>query len=142
MLLDNKNSGYVGNELKKHSFDESKLSVLSSLFTIYGFASLKKELNKLQSARLFLTDWQGQGLQPIIGNEQEVRLINKLDQKRVAAECAKWLRGKVDVKASTTPQAAQNLIHLESADNSFAVHVKAAIDNHYQSARTSVFSIG
>ncbi len=58
MLLDNKNSGYVGNELKKRSFEGSKLSVLSSLFTIYGFAALKKELLKLSQSRLFLTDWQ------------------------------------------------------------------------------------
>ena len=87
MLLDNKNSGYVGNELKKQSFEESKLAVLSSLFTLYGFASLKKELSKLRSTRLFLTDWRGhQSLQSIIGNEQELRLINQLDQKRVAAE--------------------------------------------------------
>lgn len=128
MLLDNKNSGYVGNELKRRSFEGGKLSVLSSLFTLYGFASLKKELSKLHNARLFLTDWQGQqSLQSIVGNEQEVRLINQLDQKRVAAECAKWLTGKVNVKASTKPQAAQNLIHLQSADNSFAIHGSATL---------------
>tara|TARA_R100000900_G_scaffold536_1_gene864 strand:- start:131214 stop:134501 length:3288 start_codon:yes stop_codon:yes gene_type:complete len=128
VLLDNKNSGYVGNELKKRSFEESKLSVLSSLFTLYGFASLKKELSKLQETRLFLTDWQGElGLQSIIGNEQELRLINQLDQKRIAAECAKWLKGKVDVKASKHPQAGQNLIHLQSTDDSFAVHGSASL---------------
>ena len=100
MLLDNKRSGYVGNELKKRSFEESKLSVLSSLFTLYGFASLKKELSKLQAIRLFLTDWQSElGLKSIIGNEQELRLINQLDQKRIAVECAKWLKGNVHVKA-------------------------------------------
>ena len=128
MLLDNKNSGYVGNELKRRSFEGGKLSVLSSLFTLYGFASLKKELSKLHNSRLFLTDWQGQqSLQSIVGNEQEVRLINQLDQKRVAAECAKWLKGKVNVKASKKPQAAQNLIHLQSADNSFAIHGSATL---------------
>ena len=128
MLLDNKNNGYVGNELKRCSFEGAKLSVLSSLFTLYGFASLKKELSKLHNARLFLTDWQGQqSLQSIVGNEQEVRLINQLDQKRVAAECAKWLTGKVNVKASKKPQAAQNLIHLQSADNSFAIHGSATL---------------
>ena len=131
MLLDNKNNGYVGNVLKNRSFEGSKLSVLSSLFTLYGFASLKKELSKLQNTRLFLTDWQGQqSLQSIVGNEQEVRLINQLDQKRVAAECARWfkqegLKGKVNVKASSKPQATQNLIHLESTDNSFAIHGSA-----------------
>ncbi|HAU0911799.1 TPA: helicase [Legionella pneumophila] len=127
MLLDNKNNRYVGQELKKHSFVESKLSVLSSLFTLYGFASLKKELTKLQRTRLFLTDWQDQSLQSLVGNEQEVRLINHLDQKHIATECAKWLRGKVDVKASTKPQSAQNLIHLQSDNNSFAVHGSATL---------------
>ena len=127
MLLDNKNSGYVGSELKQRLFEGSKLSVLSSLFTLYGFASLKKELSKLQRTRLFLTDWKGQSLQSVIGNEQELRLINRLDQKRVAAECAKWLRGKVDVKASTIPQAAQNLFHAQSDDSSFAVHGSATL---------------
>ena len=128
MLLDNKNSGYVGNELKKRSFEESKLSVLSSLFTLYGFASLKKELSKLQETRLFLTDWQSElGLQSIIGNEQELRLINQLDQKRIAVECAKWLKGNVHVKASKHPQAGQNLLHLQSTDDSFAVHGSATL---------------
>ncbi|MCW5602821.1 helicase-related protein [Nitrosomonas sp.] len=126
MLLDNKNSGYVGNELKKRSFEGSKLAVLSSFFTLYGFASLKKELSKVQQARLYLTNWQDQSLQALIGTEQEVRLLNQLDQKRVAVECAKWLRGKVEVKAAQTPQAAQNLIHLQSGDGSFAVHGSAA----------------
>ena len=127
MLLDNKNSGYVGKELKRHSFDNSKLSVLSSLFTLYGFDSLKKELNKLSGTRLLVTNLQNQNLQSLIGTENELRLINKLDQKRVAAECAKWLRGKVEVKASTTAQSGQNLIHLEGAQENFAVHGSATI---------------
>ena len=127
MLLDNKNSGYVGNELKQRSFEGNKLSVLSSLFTLYGFNSLKKELSKLQNTRLFLTDWQGQALQSLVGSQQEVRLINQLDQKRVAAECSKWLQGKVKVKASKHYQVGQNLIHLQSADDSFIVHGSATL---------------
>jgi len=127
VLLDNKNSGYVGDELKKYSFDKSKLSVLSSLFTLYGFEILKKELTQLNEARLFLTDWRDQNLQTYIGSELEVRLTNKLNQKKIAADCAKWLREKVDVRASITPQAAQNLIHLQSNNSSFAVHGGATI---------------
>ena len=65
MLLDNKNRGYVGAELKKHSFEGSKLAVLSSLFTLYGFSSLKKELSKVDQTRLYLTDWQEQSLQSL-----------------------------------------------------------------------------
>ena len=127
MLLDNKNKGYVGAELKKHSFEGSKLAVLSSLFTLYGFSSLKKELSKVDQTRLYLTDWQEQGLQSLIGTTHEVRLLNQLDQKRVAAECAKWIRGKIEVKASLTKQVTQNLIHLQSKQVSFAIHGSATI---------------
>ncbi len=125
MLLDNKSGGNVGKELKKCSFEGSKLAVLSSLFTLYGFASLKKELSKVQQTRLYLTNWQDQSMQYLIGTEQEVRLLNQLDQKRIAAECAKWLRGKVEVRASQTPQVAQNLFHLQSGESSFAIHGSA-----------------
>ena len=127
MLLDNKNRGYVGAELKKHSFEGSKLTVLSSLFTLYGFSSLKKELSKVDQTRLYLTDWQEQSLQSLIGTTHEVRLLNQLDQKRVAAECAKWIRGKIEVKASLTKQVTQNLIHLQSKQVSFAIHGSATI---------------
>ena len=127
MLLDNKNKGYVGAELKKHSFEGSKLAVLSSLFTLYGFSSLKKELSKVDQTRLYLTDWQEQSLQSLIGTTHEVRLLNQLDQKRVAAECAKWIRGKIEVKASLTKQVTQNLIHLQSKQVSFAIHGSATI---------------
>ncbi|PHS00151.1 MAG: helicase [Blastopirellula sp.] len=131
MLLDNKNSGYVGNELKKQSFEGSKLSVLSSLFTIYGFASLKRELLKLSDARVFLTDWQRQGLQSLVGSESELRLVNQLDQKRIAKECSKWLGGnKIEVKSSNQIQpGSQNLFHLNNTEkgSSFAIHGSATL---------------
>jgi len=135
VLLDNKNSGYVGNELKKCSFEGSKLAILSSLFTIYGYASLKKELSKLSNSRLFLTDWQDQSLQSLIGSETETRLINQLDQKRIARECSSWLKeerrgSKVEVKASKLlQQTSQNLLHLDGndANESFVVHGSATL---------------
>ncbi len=129
MLLDNRNNGYVGDELKKRSFENSKLAVLSSLFTIYGYASLRKELSKLSDSRLLLTDWQDHSLQTLIGSEAEVRLTNQLNQRLVARECAKWLRGKVAVKASRqTHHASQNLIHLANGSSDFfAVHGSATL---------------
>lgn len=134
MLLDNRNNGYVGNELKKRSFEGSKLAVLSSLFTIYGYAALRKELGKLSDSRLLLTDWQNQTLQSLVGTEAEVRLTNQLNQRRIARECAKWIRGKVEVKASCEPhQSSQNLIHLVAngsgpeSERGFAVHGSATL---------------
>ncbi len=130
MLLDNKNNGYVGKELKNRSFEGSRLAVLSSLFTIYGYAALKKELGKLSDSRLLLTDWQHQTLQSLVGTEAEVRLTNQLNQRRIARECAKWIRGKVEVKASREPhQSSQNLIHLmaNGSGDHFAVHGSATL---------------
>lgn len=130
MLLDNKNNGYVGKELKRRSLEGSKLAVLSSLFTIYGYAALKKELGKLSDSRLLLTDWQHQTLQSLVGTEAELRLTNQLNQRRIARECAKWIRGKVEVKASREPhQSSQNLIHLmaNGSGDHFAVHGSATL---------------
>lgn len=130
MLLDNRNNGYVGNELKKRSFEGSKLAVLSSLFTIYGYAALRKELGVLSDSRLLLTDWQNQTLQSLVGSEAEVRLTNQLNQRRIASECAKWIRAKVEVKASREPhQSSQNLIHLmaNGSGDHFTVHGSATL---------------
>ncbi|AUD79182.1 helicase [Kangiella profundi] len=127
MLLDNKNNGYVGEELKKYNFQSSKLSVLSSMFTLYGFNALKEELKKLKSARVLLTSWEDVSLQTLIGGWQEVRLINQLDQKSIAKEFAAWLENKAEVKFCTEEQAGQNLISLESESGSFSIHGSATI---------------
>jgi len=130
VLLDNKNSGYVGKELKKHSFEGSKLAILSCLFTTYGYSALAKELSKLSSTRLFLTDWTSQSLQSLIGSESELRLINQLDQKRIAKECSKWLNNKIEVRASNQLQKSrQNLFHLTGLgeNTDFAIHGSATL---------------
>ena len=74
----------------------------------------KKNLLKLKKETLSNQLVRAKNLQVLVGNEQETRLINLLDQKRIAAECAVWLRNKVEIKASQLPQSAQNLIHLQS----------------------------
>ena len=130
MLLDNKKNGLVGKELKKHCFEDSEFSLLSSVFTVYGFQVLRDELWKLSKTRLFLSDWQNLSHQSLIGTEAELRLINKLDQRYLARECTKWLNDKVEVKASTySNQSSQNLMHLtnEQRENSFAVHGSATV---------------
>ena len=128
MLLDNRSRGSVGIELKKRSFKGSKLAVFSSLFTIYGYESLRSELGKLSEGRLLLTNWQNQTPQSLIGSEDEVRLINQLNQRRIARDCAKWIRGKVKVKAGREPnQSVPNLIHLTSQSGTFTVHGSAAL---------------
>lgn len=127
MLLDNKTSGHVSNELKKQAFSGTRLSVLSSLFTLYGFASLKQELKQLDSARILFTEWDSLNLQNLVGTESEVRLLNQLQQKRIASEFSQWLASKAEVKASVRPQPGQNIIHLDASERSFAVSGTATL---------------
>jgi len=130
LLLDNRNNGQVATELKKRNFKDSKLTVLSNLFSIYGFSVLRKELNSLADSRVLLTGWQNQTLQSLIGSESELRLINKLNQRAIAKECSKWISGNVQVRVDgESQQSGQNLIHLLSngGDDHFAVHGSATL---------------
>ena len=52
MLLDNKKTGKVGDRLKECLEKGSRLSIISSLFSIYGFEALGKELRRVESVRL------------------------------------------------------------------------------------------
>ena len=68
MLLDNKGHGKVISELQKAIQPTSKLAVLSGLFSIYGFSSLKKELSNLDEFRLMLSRWNDSSLHTLAGN--------------------------------------------------------------------------
>lgn len=55
-LLDNKQNGKVGDELKEDIKTNSKLSIISAYFTIYAYKELKKELNKIDNLRFLFTE--------------------------------------------------------------------------------------
>ena len=124
MLIDNKTNGKVIEELKKAIQSPSKLAVLSGLFSIYGFSSLKKELQKVDEFRLLISRWDDACLQSISGVQLETRLKNQLDQKRVASECAVWLKKGVEARSITSAVASppQNMFHVSNKiDDGFAV---------------------
>ena len=52
--LDNK-LNKVGDELKVNIEKGSKISIISSYFSIYAFKELKKELNKIDELRFIFT---------------------------------------------------------------------------------------
>ena len=129
MLLDNKKNGKVGDELRKHLTDGTKLSVISGLFSIYGFDALKKELRSIDSLRLILSqnpansDASGNGFASLAGDRFELRFKNQLDQAQVAKECARWLKEKAEIRTASNPLAiSQNLFHAQNANgNAVAV---------------------
>lgn len=114
-ILDNRKNGKVGNALKEHIAQGSKLSFISSCFTIYAFKELKKELQKAESLRFlfieptFIQNKPSESREYYIGRNEreksisgsgfELRLKNDLNQSSIARECADWIQGKVALRS-------------------------------------------
>ncbi len=123
MLIDNKNNGKVVAELKKRITSNSKLSILSGLFSIYGFSCLKNELSQIPEVRMMLSRFDDESIPLLSGSISELRLKNQLDQQAVAKECTKWLSSNISIKALNKNLVNQNLFHLKKSDgDSFAIH--------------------
>ena len=114
MLLDNKSHGKVITELKGAIDANSKLSILSGLFSIYGFHSLKREVTSLSETRLLLSKWDAETIKLLAGGLSETRLKNRLDQSKIAKECALWLSKSVKAKSLSANGASQNLFHVSN----------------------------
>jgi SNF2 family DNA or RNA helicase len=123
MLLDNKKNGKVGDALKENLQAGAKLSVISGLFSIYGYESLKKELNQIENVRLLfskleITDEGGLNFQSLNGDSFERRYKNRLNQATIAKECANWLSKKAEIKVVSNPHILnQNLFHIQNQDS-------------------------
>ena len=123
MLIDNKTCGKVISELQKAMHSNSKMTVLSGLFSIYGFSALKKELSKLDGFRLMFSRWDDNSLPTVVGTEKETLLKNKLDQRHIAKECATWLKKHVQVRAMTGEMTfpPQNMFHVQNSGEAFVI---------------------
>lgn len=137
-MLDNKQCGKVGDELKDNIKKGSKLSVISAYFTIFAYKELRKELNKIDKMRFIFTEptfikeekdltreyyIDKHNEKKLSGNEFEIKLRNELNQASIAKECAKWVKSKVEIKSFKDSNAAkQRLIHIENIDNHVSIN--------------------
>jgi hypothetical protein len=137
-MLDNKRNGKVIHELKDDLVKDSKLSVISAYFTIYAYAELKKELNKIDSMRFIFTEptfiKQGKELlreyyiehdtaKKVSGNEFEIKLRNEMKQASIAKECAKWLKDKAEIRSLKRANPAQpRLIYIENSNENISIN--------------------
>ncbi|MBW1795255.1 MAG: DEAD/DEAH box helicase family protein [Deltaproteobacteria bacterium] len=131
VLLDNKGQGKVGDALAEGIQANAHLSVLSSLFSIYGYSALKKQLARIGVLRLLISSNNasvGSGTeQPfrvagLSGSEADRRFRNALNLPEMARECAQWLQQKAEIRAVSLP-VLQNLFHIENPDGSaIAIH--------------------
>lgn len=127
-------SSILRDDLKVEIKKDSKLSIAAAYFSIYAFAELKKELEKIEELRFIFTsptfiaektpkekrEFYIPRLareKSIYGTEFEVKLRNELTQKAIAKECAEWIREKARFKSNKTGQNIPSLINIENKNN-------------------------
>jgi SNF2 family DNA or RNA helicase len=129
-IRDNHYCGSVGEFLKSHIQESSRLSVVSAYFTIYAYESLKDWLDCMEHMDfLFGEPAFVKSLDPskteskaFVISQDGLKLANALQQKRVAGECAEWIRRKVDIKSVCQSNFLHGkLYHMENGGQDVAI---------------------
>jgi SNF2 family DNA or RNA helicase len=110
-IWDNHRRGSISDFLRERIRPGSNLSFVSAYFTIYAYAALQKELNAIDHLRFLYGDPKGiQFLDPERTDKKAFRieddaltLSNRLKQKRVAKECAEWMKTKTEIRSVIKP---------------------------------------
>src|SRR4030042_6787714 len=112
VLLDNRGQGKVGDVLRSNIQKDARLSILTGLFSIYGYDLLKKQLGDIGSLRLLIpsnntgrddADERLSFGNSLTGNAEDRRFRNTLNMTAVARECAQCLQEKAEIKAVFLP---------------------------------------
>ncbi len=107
-IRDNRSErGCVAGFLREKIQEGSTLSIVSAYFTIYAYAALKDKLDRIDSLRFLFgeprfiksldpekTDKKAYKIE-----EGGLHLRNRLEQRRVARECAEWIQQKVEIRS-------------------------------------------
>ncbi|HEX2958953.1 MAG TPA: helicase-related protein [Chitinispirillaceae bacterium] len=114
MLIDNRQTK-LGDELKKEIRSGDALSLITSQFSIYAFEALKKELSKVDSLKLLFSQpfLNSPRVAAIFGDDCEIPLRNKLNQKALVREFTRWIEEKTEIRElAGNAQALTNLVHI------------------------------
>jgi formylmethanofuran dehydrogenase subunit A len=133
-IRDNHRRGSVAEFLKAKLQTGSRLSVVSAYFTIYAYEALKDKLDHIEHIDFLFGEPRFiSSLDPdktekkaFILDGNGLQLANKLQQKRVARECADWIRQKVAVRRKSVARAE---ISLTSGETNSHHHTSGAFVN-------------
>ena len=114
-IRDNHHRGTVGDFLQSKIQCGSSLSIVSAYFTIYAFDALKASLVHIEDLRFLFgeprfinsLDPEKTDKKAFKIEDEGLQLQNRLQQKRVAQECAEWIDDKVQIRSIK----ALNLLH-------------------------------
>jgi len=118
----------LGDNLKKELQFGSNVQVCASIFSMYGFHELKKELAKIEQFHFvftqptFITNITEKKTskefeiniaeKSINGSSFEVKLKNELTSKEIAKECVAWIKEKATFKSNLTNRLITPFINL------------------------------
>ena len=132
----NNTSKLLGDDLKCEIKSGSRLRIAASCFSIYAYAALKEELEKIEeldflfTTPTFLSEQVSDNIKKekrefyipkfsetgICGTDFEIRLKNQMTQKAIARECAEWIRSKVKIKTLKDTIPTQTMINVDNND--------------------------
>jgi len=106
-IRDNYRRGSVADFLVEQIQERSELSIVSAYFTIYAYEALKNRLDVIEHLRfLFGEPRFVKALDPDKTDKKAYKieddglhLKNRLEQRRVARECAEWIDQKVEIRS-------------------------------------------
>ena len=106
-IRDNHKRGVVADFLKAKIRSGSQLSVVSAYFTIYAYDALRAYLDQIEHLDFLFGEPRFiSSLDPdktekkaFILDGLGLHLANRLEQKRVARDCAEWMRNKVNIRS-------------------------------------------
>ncbi|MBP7806695.1 DEAD/DEAH box helicase family protein, partial [Candidatus Gracilibacteria bacterium] len=127
----------AGDDLKKTIKKGSKVNLAAAIFSIYGYESLKTELNKIDGLRFIFTDPTfvetdknnreqkmfeinaNNRKKAISGSDFEINLKNELKGRAIAKECKQWIEKKVQFKTNTSSRYIQPQLMVDNNDEKF-----------------------
>ncbi|MBQ8319712.1 MAG: DEAD/DEAH box helicase family protein [Clostridia bacterium] len=132
----NNTSKLLGDDLREEIKSGSRLRIAASCFSIYAYAALKEELEKIEELSFlfttptFLSEQVSDNIKKekreffipklsetgICGTEFEIKLKNQMTQKAIARECAEWIKNKVKIKTLKEPISTQTMINITADD--------------------------
>ncbi len=106
-IRDNHHRGAVADFLKTKIHAGSRLSVVSAYFTIYAYDALRENLDLIEHLDFLFgeprfissLDPDKTDKKSFKIEDEGLKLANRLEQKRVARDCAEWIRQKVDIRS-------------------------------------------
>lgn len=119
-IFDNRPDHKLGEFLQENIKKDANLSFVSAYFTIYAFYHLKNQLKNIDKMRFLFGEptflkninfdenlvfkvSKSKREKDLLSSEFEVEVRNKFTLRKVAKECAEWIKEKVEVKSLVKP---------------------------------------